>query len=69
MLVTATHVVPSGASVDPGCPSGEVYTLGTTNASGNLTVGLPYGKWTISAAGASHDRDDDAQPPDGARRR
>ena len=34
-------------------PSGEVYTLGTTNASGNLTVGLPYGKWTISAPGTS----------------
>ena len=53
VVVTATHVVPSGVSVDPGCPSGEVYTLGTTNASGNLTVGLPYGKWTISAQGTS----------------
>jgi prepilin-type N-terminal cleavage/methylation domain-containing protein len=51
--VTATHVVPGGAAVDPGCTAGEVYTLGNTNASGNLTVALPYGKWSISAAGTA----------------
>ena len=53
VAVTATHVVPNGVSVDPKCTSGEVYSLGTTDASGNKTVGLPYGKWTISAAGTS----------------
>ncbi len=51
--VTATHVVPAGVSVDPACTSGEVYTLGTTNASGLITVALPYGTWRISAAGTS----------------
>ena len=29
--VTATHVVPSGATSDPGCPTAEAYTLGTSN--------------------------------------
>lgn len=54
IVVTATHVVPSGATVDPGCPSGETYTLGTTNAStGNLTVALPYGKWQFTVTQSS----------------
>lgn len=53
VAVTATHVVPAGATVDPKCPAGEVYQLGSTDATGNRLVGLPWGKWTISAAGTS----------------
>jgi Tfp pilus assembly protein PilV len=53
VAVTATHVVPSGVTADPGCPGGATYALGTTDGSGRLIVGLPYGTWTISAAGTS----------------
>jgi type II secretory pathway pseudopilin PulG len=46
VAITATH------AVDTGCAAGATYALGSTNASGNLTtVALPYGLWTISAAG------------------
>jgi type II secretory pathway pseudopilin PulG len=52
--VTATHVVPSGATSDSGCPTAETYVLGTTNATtGLITTALPYGTWKISAAGTS----------------
>jgi prepilin-type N-terminal cleavage/methylation domain-containing protein len=52
--VTATHVVPAGATSDPGCPTAETYVLGTTNATtGLITTALPYGTWKISAAGTS----------------
>ena len=56
IVVTATHVVPAGSTggVDAKCTAGEVYTLGTTNASGLLTVLLPYGTWKISAAGTAN---------------
>jgi type II secretory pathway pseudopilin PulG len=60
--VTATHVVPAGVSVDPACTSGEIYTLGTTNASGLITVALPYGTWRISAAGTSTTADQTLSP-------
>jgi prepilin-type N-terminal cleavage/methylation domain-containing protein len=53
VAVTATHVVPSGVTVDPSCTSGATYALGTTDASGRITVGLPYGTWMLSAAGTS----------------
>jgi type II secretory pathway pseudopilin PulG len=53
VAVTATHVVPAGATVDPKCPGGEVYQLGSTDATGTRIVGLPWGRWTISAAGTS----------------
>ncbi|MHB1613798.1 MAG: type IV pilus modification PilV family protein [Actinomycetes bacterium] len=49
--VTATFVPPSGG--DQGCPSGESYTLGTTDSLGQLAVGLPYGTWQITAGGGS----------------
>jgi prepilin-type N-terminal cleavage/methylation domain-containing protein len=47
VAITATHVA------DTGCAAGATYALGTTNSvTGNLTtVALPYGLWTISAAG------------------
>jgi prepilin-type N-terminal cleavage/methylation domain-containing protein len=52
--VTATHVVPTGATSDSGCPTAETYVLGSTNAAtGLITVALPYGTWKISAAGTS----------------
>ncbi len=52
--VTATHVVPSGVSSDPGCPTAEAYALGTSNASGLVSMALPYGTWKITAtSGAS----------------
>lgn len=56
IAVTATHVVPTGAvgGVDAKCTAGEVYTLGTTNASGLITVLLPYGTWKISAVGTAN---------------
>jgi prepilin-type N-terminal cleavage/methylation domain-containing protein len=48
VAITATHIV------DTGCAAGATYALGSTNASGNLTtVALPFGLWTISAAGQS----------------
>jgi prepilin-type N-terminal cleavage/methylation domain-containing protein len=45
--VVVTH------TADGGCPSGASYTLGTTNASGNLTAALPYGTWSITAGSTS----------------
>jgi prepilin-type N-terminal cleavage/methylation domain-containing protein len=49
VAITATHVA------DSGCGSGETYALGSTNASGNFAspAALPYGLWTITAAGQS----------------
>jgi carboxypeptidase family protein len=48
VAITATHVA------DTGCASGETYAMGSTDASGNLTTrALPFGLWTISAAGQS----------------
>ncbi len=49
--VRATHALPSGQSSDAGCPSGETYTVGTTDATGTLNAALPYGNWTISVVG------------------
>ena len=49
ITITATHVAPTLPLVESGCPSGEVYTLGTTNASGQLLAALPYGTWAIKA--------------------
>jgi hypothetical protein len=46
-----------GASVevrqapDDGCPSGESYVLGTTDASGIVGAGLPYGIWDVYVDG------------------
>lgn len=45
VAVTATN------ATDSGCPAAVTYPLGTTDASGNLTVALPYGTWTFGAAG------------------
>jgi prepilin-type N-terminal cleavage/methylation domain-containing protein len=52
--VTAVHTVPSGATVDPGCPTAETYVLATgltvpTGATGvAVNVALPYGTWGIT---------------------
>ena len=46
--VTAKNVT------DTGCPTVVTYPLGSTNASGNLTVALPYGNWIIGATGTSN---------------
>jgi type II secretory pathway pseudopilin PulG len=43
--VTATH------AADNICTAGETHVLGTTDANGQLVVGLPYGHWTVSVAG------------------
>jgi prepilin-type N-terminal cleavage/methylation domain-containing protein len=56
---TAANVLRSGITVDAihasdaGCPSGESYTLGVTNASGTVFSALPYGTWTIRATSAA----------------
>jgi hypothetical protein len=36
---------------DDGCPSGESYVLGTTDASGIVGAGLPYGIWDVYVDG------------------
>lgn len=52
---TSTGTPRSGVSIvvthaaDAGCPAGVTYTLGTTNASGDLTKALPYGTWSVTA--------------------
>ncbi|HTG47093.1 MAG TPA: carboxypeptidase regulatory-like domain-containing protein [Actinomycetota bacterium] len=51
--VTATHVVPSGATSDAGCPTAEAYTLGTSNGSGLVSMALPFGTWKITATSGS----------------
>lgn len=45
VTVTATH------ASDAGCSGGVTYTLGTTDASGQVTAALPYGTWTIKVTG------------------
>ena len=47
VAVMVTH------AADPGCPSGVTYTLGTTDASGDLTAALPYGLWSVTAGSTS----------------
>jgi hypothetical protein len=55
---TAGNVPRSGITVvashaaDAGCPAGESYALGTTNASGQVSTALPYGTWKITATSA-----------------
>ncbi len=46
--VTAKNVT------DTGCPTQVTYALGTTDASGNLTVALPYGSWIVGATGTTN---------------
>jgi len=43
--LTATH------AADNICTAGETHVLGTTDANGQLVVGVPYGHWTVSVAG------------------
>jgi len=47
VVVTVAH------AADSGCPSGETYSLGTTDAAGNLTAALPYGLWSVTAGSTS----------------
>ncbi|MBV8950631.1 MAG: type II secretion system protein [Actinobacteria bacterium] len=51
--IQATHALPAGQTSDGGCPSGETYTVGTTDATGAINAALPYGNWTISVVGHS----------------
>jgi prepilin-type N-terminal cleavage/methylation domain-containing protein len=53
VTVRATHALPAGETSDAGCPSGESFDLGVTNATGNISGALPYGNWTISVLGRS----------------
>ncbi len=68
--VTATHVPTSydpvsGVGTDSGCPTAETYVLGTTDpVTGLLTTALPYGTWSISAAGTSTPVDQQLSPLD-----
>jgi prepilin-type N-terminal cleavage/methylation domain-containing protein len=41
------------ASHDPdaGCPAGESYSIGATDASGSLVFALPYGQWNVTVNG------------------
>ena len=60
---TSSHAAPTIR-----LPSGETYALGTTDAAGDLiTAALPYGTWTISAAGP-RPRSVSAQPAGSPRR-
>jgi Tfp pilus assembly protein PilV len=34
-------------AADPGCPAGETYTVGATDAAGQLQFALPYGAWAL----------------------
>ena len=45
--LTATH------AADNICTTGASHVLGTTNASGQLVVGVPYGHWTVQVGGKS----------------
>jgi hypothetical protein len=47
--VTAVHAAEPGG----GCPAGETYTVGQTDADGHLTFALPYGAWTIQLDSAA----------------
>lgn len=53
VTVTSGGIPVSGATVESnhtanaGCPSGEAYTVGTTNAAGQLLFAVPYGTWSI----------------------
>ncbi len=59
VAVTVSH------AADSGCPSGATYTLGTTDAAGNLTAALPYGLWTVTAGSTSAaGHAEPAGPPD-----
>ena len=54
-----TGVPEAGRSVtlvhaaDSVCASGETHTVGTTDASGDLALSLPYGTWQIKEQGHS----------------
>ena len=39
------------APADAGCPSGESWNLGTSDATGTFSVGLPFGTWTYTLVG------------------
>ena len=50
--ITATHVVPAGATSDAGCPTAEAYTITSTQSITTATTpvkaSLPFGTWTIT---------------------
>jgi hypothetical protein len=46
LQVDASHVA------DTGCPAGESYGIGTTDAAGEITFAIPYGTWDISVSGS-----------------
>ena len=50
--VVATHTTANG-STDQGCPVPESWTLGITDANGQVSASLPWGDWQFSATGAT----------------
>jgi hypothetical protein len=53
--VTMNHVPfdpAASATSFPGCSAGESYTLGVTNATGQLSIATPYGYWDVSTTTA-----------------
>ena len=56
------HPVTAKNVTDTGCPTQMTYALGTTDASGNLTVALPYGSWIVTATGTTDTADEAAEP-------
>ena len=53
---------------DAGCPTVVIYTVGATDASGNITAALPYGNWqfgvTLRHVDARHAAPQPAEPRD-----
>jgi prepilin-type N-terminal cleavage/methylation domain-containing protein len=47
--VVAVHTPQNGT--DAGCPGGESWDLGTTDATGTVAGALPYGVWTLKVTG------------------
>jgi Tfp pilus assembly protein PilV len=45
--ITAVH------AADSVCASGETHTVGTTDANGDITIGLPFGTWQLQESGHS----------------
>ena len=62
VAVTATHVVPAGATVDPGARRVRLHARDARTRPATGSSALPYGKWTISVAGHEHHPDDHVEP-------
>jgi prepilin-type N-terminal cleavage/methylation domain-containing protein len=52
--VVAVHqLVDASEGADAGCPSGETWALGTTDANGIVSGALPFGLWQLQVTGQS----------------